>query len=133
VAVENNEPPNKPAINGPTSGNINIEYTYTASTIDPNGNQLYYLFDWGDGKFSGWVGPYNSGETAEASNNWSKKGDYEIRVKSKDENAVESEWSDSLTISMPKVNSFNILDINLLKKLIDSFPLFERMFKPMFF
>ena len=132
VAVENNEPPNKPAINGPTSGNINIEYTYTASTIDPNGNQLYYLFDWGDGKFSGWIGPYNSGETAESSNKWSKKGDYEIRVKSKDENAVESEWSDSLPISMPKVNSFNIVDINYLQKLLDRFPLFEIMFKPMF-
>ncbi len=133
VAVENNEPPNKPIINGPTSGNINVDYTYAASTTDPNGNQLYYLFDWGDGKFSGWVGPYNSGETAEASNKWSKKGDYEIRVKSKDEYAVESEWSDSLPISMPKVKSFKILNIDLLQKLIDRFPLFERMFKPMFF
>ena len=133
VAVENNEPPNKPIINGPTSGNINVEYTYTASTTDPNGNQLYYLFDWGDGKFSEWVGPYDSGETAEASHKWSKKGDYEIRVKSKDEYAAESEWSDSLPINMPKVKSFKILNIDLLQKLIDRFPLFERMFKPMFF
>ncbi len=133
VAVENNEPPNEPIINGPTSGNINVEYTYTASTTDPNGNQLYYLFDWGDGKFSEWVGPYDSGETAEASHKWSKKGDYEIRVKSKDEYAAESEWSDSLPINMPKVKSFKILNIDLLQKLIDRFPLFERMFKPMFF
>ena len=133
VAVENNEPPNKPIINGPTSGNINVEYTYTTSTTDPNRNRLYYLFDWGDGKFSGWVGPYNSGETAEASHKWSKKGDYEIRVKAKDEYTAESEWSDSLPISMPKVKAFKILNIDLLQKLIDRFPLFERMFKPMFF
>ena len=133
VAVENNEPPNKPIINGPTSGNINVEYTYTTSTTDPNRNRLYYLFDWGDGKFSGWVGPYNSGETAEASHKWSKKGDYEIRVKAKDEYTAESEWSDSLPISMPKVKAFKILNIDLLQKLIDRFPFFERMFKPMFF
>ncbi|MCK5259080.1 MAG: immune inhibitor A, partial [Thermoplasmatales archaeon] len=133
VAVENNEPPNKPIINGPTSGNINVEYIYTASATDPNGNRLYYIFDWGDGKFSGWIGPYNSGETAEASHKWNKKGDYEIRVKSKDEYTVESEWSDSLPISMPKVESFKIPYVYLLQKLIGRFPLFERMFKPMFF
>jgi len=133
VDVENNEPPNKPIINGPTSGNINIEYTYTASADDPNGNQLYYLFDWGDGKFSEWIGLYNSGETAEASHTWDEKGDYEIRVKSKDEYAVESEWSDPLPISMPRFKSFKILNIELLQKLIDHFLLFERMLMPIFF
>ncbi len=104
-----------------------------AAMKKPTVNRLYYILDWGDGKVSGLIGPYNSGETAEASHKWNKKGDYEIRVKSKDEYAVESEWSDSLPISMPKVKSFKIPDINLLQKLIDRFPLFERMFKPMFF
>ena len=132
VAVENNEPPKKPIINGPTSGNINIDYTYTASTTDPNGDKLYYLFDWDDGKFSEWIGPYNSGETAEVSHKWNKKGDYEVRVKSKDVCAVESEWSDSLPISMPKIKSFKMLNIELLLKLVDRFPLFEKMFTTMF-
>ncbi len=61
-----------------------------------------YLFDWGDEKFSGWVGPYNSGQTAEASHKWNGKGDYEIRVKAKDDHGVQSDWSDPLPISMPK-------------------------------
>ncbi|MCD6108537.1 MAG: hypothetical protein J7J89_03585, partial [Thermoplasmata archaeon] len=57
--------------------------------------------DWGDGTNSGWLGPYNSGETVEASHSWSEKGEYSIKVKAKDINGLESEWSDPLVISMP--------------------------------
>ncbi len=95
-------PPLKPAIDGPTKGKVDKIYTYTASTSDPDGDKLYYLFDWGDGNFSGWLGPYNSGETVNVSYSWSTKGNYEIRVKAKDTYGMESEWSDPLPVSMPR-------------------------------
>jgi len=95
--------PNKPTKpNGPTSGRIDIEYTYTTSSTDPDGDNIYYLFDWDDGKYSGWIGPYTSGETAETSHIWTEKRDYNIKVKAKDVYGLESEWSDPLAISMPK-------------------------------
>jgi hypothetical protein len=119
--------PEKPDVpEGAITGDANKEYTYTTSTIDPDGDQLYYLFDWGDEKFSGWAGPYNSGQTAEASHKWSEKGDYEIRVKAKDDHGVQSDWSDPLPISMPK--NKQIINVDFLGR----FPLIFSILRDLF-
>ena len=102
IAGESLAPVKPDAPDGHTSGSIDVEHTYTASTTDPDGDQIYYLFDWDDGELSGWIGPYNSDQTAQASHKWSEKGDYEVRVKAKDDHGIQSEWSDPLPISMPK-------------------------------
>ena len=95
--------PNKPTKpSGSTSGKINVEYTYNTSTTDPDGDQLSYLFDWGDGTDSGWVGSYDSGDIARASHTWTKKNSYSVKVKAKDIYGAESPWSDPLPVSMPK-------------------------------
>ncbi len=94
-------PPLKPTINGPTTGTVNNEYPYTSSTTDPEGNQVFYWFDWADGTNSGWLGPYNSGEECNAFHTWTSKGNYEIKVKAKDIYGAESNWSDPLPITMP--------------------------------
>jgi hypothetical protein len=99
-------PPNKPVKpSGELNGQINIEYTYSSSTIDLDGDQVFYLWDWGDGFFSDWLGPYDSGETCEAKHTWSKKGTYSIRAKAMDIFGDESIWSDPLSVTMP-VNQF---------------------------
>ena len=101
--VSENYPPNKPSTpNGITNGKANTEYSYSSDTTDPNQNQIYYIWDWGDGNTSGWFGPYESGVIVNASYIWIEKGDYEIKVKTKDIYGAESEWSDQLSISMPK-------------------------------
>ena len=98
-----NTAPNKPSKpSGTTSGKINTAYTYTTSTTDPDGNQISYWFDWGDGNNSGWVGPYTSGANVSAIHTWTNKDNYQITVKAKDTNNAESPWSDPLAISMPK-------------------------------
>jgi len=102
IAMESSPPVKPEPPQGPTTGNIKKEYTYTASTTDPNGDKLYYLFDWGDGTYSSWIGPYKSGETIEASHTWIEKGNYNIRVKAKDEHGVQSEWSSYLSVQMPR-------------------------------
>lgn len=97
-----NLPPLKPMRpSGPTSGKIGEEYSYNTSTIELDGDNIYYLFDWGDG-YSEWLGPYKSGEIVKASHVWENKGSYEIKVKAKDEMGHESEWSDPLAISIPR-------------------------------
>ena len=106
--AEESQPPEKPEnLDGPLSGKINQEYKYNASTTDPDEDQLYYLFEWGDGEFSEWIGPIESGETAETSHIWTKPGEYEIRVKAKDEHGVQSPWSDPLQIKMPRTRVFS--------------------------
>jgi len=103
VTIIENEPPEKPdKPSGETRGTVGVEYTYSSSTTDVNGDQIYYNFSWGDGSYTGWIGPLESGETVEASHTWNKRGQYEIKVMAKDEHGLKSVWSDPLPISMPK-------------------------------
>jgi len=113
AAIPNgNMPPDKPSMpSGPTSGMIEVEYTYTSNTTDPDGDDVYYLFDWDDGNDSGWLGPYNSGDTVEASHAWDDEGIYDVRVKAKDVHDVESRWSDPLTVYIGDISVIKIGDI----------------------
>jgi parallel beta-helix repeat protein len=95
-----NHPPNVPSITGQTNGKINVEYTYTTNTTDPDDDQVAYYVDWGDGTNSGWTTFYNSGEEASVKHTWTVKGTYEIKVKAKDIHDAESNWS-TLTVTMP--------------------------------
>ena len=123
--IPNVNPPDKPVKpSGITEGKPGIDYTYTSSTIDPDGDQIFYLFDWSDGTDSGWIGPYESGEEANASYIWNERGDFEIRVKAKDINDLESPWSDPLSVTMPK-SHYRFLE--LLHQFLDIHPLIYRI------
>jgi hypothetical protein len=98
-----NDPPNKPLVpQGPSLGLTGTSYSYSSSTDDPNGDRIYYQFDWDDGTISEWVGPYDSGQTVTISHIWENKGSYQIKVKAKDEAGLESIWSDPLPITLAK-------------------------------
>lgn len=58
------------------------------------------MFDWGDGSFSEWFGPFASGETVVASHIWTIIGDYEIKVIAKDIYQSKSNWSEPAIISI---------------------------------
>jgi hypothetical protein len=90
-----NGPPATPSTpDGPDNGATGVEYTFTTSTTDPEGEDVYYKFDWGDGTISSWFGPFASGATGEGSYIWTTAGVFEVRVKAKDVNGGESDWSD---------------------------------------
>lgn len=100
--IPENEAPNKPEKpSGPNSGKPGSLYLYRTSTIDIDGDMVYYLWDWGDGTQSEWLGPFTSGSQASAQKSWTAQGDYSIKVKSKDIYGAESAWSDPLPITMP--------------------------------
>ena len=121
--ITNEQEPFKPETpNGITNGIIGEEYYYTTSTTDINGDNIFYYWNWGDGTNSGWIGPYLSGEVINISHSWDKKGDYSITVKAKDENDLESEWSDPLSISMPKPKIYGLsLFFKFLEKILINF------------
>ena len=122
-----NNPPNKPSKPvGQINGMIRQEYSYTTNTTDPDGNQVYYNWSWGDNAYSGWIGPYDSGEKINESHIWAMKGNYEIKVKARDIYGYESEWSDPLAIRMPKIYTYNPI-IQLLLKMLERFPFFEKI------
>jgi hypothetical protein len=90
--------PSKPV--GKTLVVWNREYSYTSSSIDPNGDDILYLFYWGDGGTSEWLGPYPSGNTATGMHMWSAIGVYNITVKAKDINGATSDLSEPLVITV---------------------------------
>lgn len=106
AVLEANNSPQKPIKpSGETSGKSNTMYTYSTRTTDLDGDQVYYLWDWGDGTQSGWLGPYDSGVLVSTTHTWTNKGSYSITVKAKDTFGMQSLWSDPLPITMP--NSYN--------------------------
>ncbi|RLF41506.1 MAG: hypothetical protein DRN12_03150 [Thermoplasmata archaeon] len=106
------QPPNKPTKpKGPTLGKPGVEYIYQTSAVDPNGNKIQYGWDWnGDKKVDFWSDFYNSGVTANASHSWDQQGDYQIYVIAMDQQGFKSEWSEPLTVTMPKTYA-NLLDL----------------------
>ena len=88
---------------GPTHVRLGIQYTYSTSTADIDGDMVYYWFDWDDNTTSGWIGPFSSGETVSTSHRWTKGSEwgYKIQVKAKDEHGRESAWSDYLGVGKP--------------------------------
>lgn len=86
---------------GQVSGYTGTTYTYSSKTTDPNGDQVYYLWDWGDGSQSNWLGPQSSGSTASANHAYSSQGTFNVRVKAKDTGGLESDWSPPLPVTMP--------------------------------
>jgi hypothetical protein len=99
-------PPAKPV--GEDLGIWNIEYCYSTQTgSDPENDQIYCLFDWGDGSNSGWLGPFDGGQTVTACHIWTVLGTYEVKVKARDVWGAGSAWSESLTVTITDNNPPN--------------------------
>jgi hypothetical protein len=95
-----NSPPNTPEKpTGPATGDIGIEYTFMTSTTDPQNNNVYYMVSWGDA-VSDWFGPYSSGESIGFTHTWTTAGNYNITVKAKDSEGLESGWSEASLINI---------------------------------
>jgi hypothetical protein len=99
--------PNEPE--GINKGKPGTSFEYSTSTTDNENDDIYYLFDWDDGSNSGWLGPFPSGLTINASHIWLNRGSYSVRVKAKDTKDHESRWSEILYVNMPKVKQYNLL------------------------
>jgi len=76
-----------------------FSYTYNISAIDPDNDSIWFLWDWGDGTFSDWIGPYDSGEVVSSTHIY-PQGTYEIRVKVKDSRNPETDWSEPLIVNV---------------------------------
>ncbi|MCJ7572085.1 MAG: PKD domain-containing protein, partial [Candidatus Thermoplasmatota archaeon] len=102
ITIYYDNPPNKPNTpSGNTSGTIGISYTYSTNTIDTEGDQLTYIWDWnGDGTNIEMSKPQNSNRTYTHSHIWTSAGTYNIKVKALDEHGAESSWSTPKTVTI---------------------------------
>ena len=113
-------PPDTPTIDGPTSGKGGVEYGYTFTSTDPNGDNVYYYIEWGDNDTEEWIGPYNSDEEITVNHSWSEEGTYMIKAKAEDIYGLESDWG-TLEVTMPKSKTIHF-NFNLLSWLFERFP-----------
>jgi len=92
--------PGKPS--GPSEGSVDVSYRFSVRGVNTTDNHdVLYLFDWGDGFDTGWLGPYPSKDQdlIRASHKWKESGDYQIKVKAKDNTTgEESNFSEPLMI-----------------------------------
>lgn len=114
ISITNNEqlpnsPPEKPTINGPEQGKPGEVQEFEITTTDPDGDDVYYMIDWGDDEITDWLGPYESGEIITAEHEWNAEGNYIIKVKAKDPDGLETDWT-WLKITMPKSHQFSFFE-----------------------
>jgi hypothetical protein len=98
--------PDKPY--GPTMGVVGEDYIFCFDLPNDAECEPYFvLWDWGDGTFTDWLGPYSAGETVCASHVWTEPGTYEIRVKIKDF-CGNQYWSDPWVINIVPMTELDI-------------------------
>jgi hypothetical protein len=97
-------PPYPPGIpQGPSTGLTGKSYTYTVQVPnDPDGDQVYLLFNWDDESYSEWLGPFTGGTEASESHTWTTTRTNRITVKAKDIHGSESQWSEAKLLAIQK-------------------------------
>jgi len=118
----NNKAPNNPTIKGNKFGKNQVEYTYKICSSDPEGDDVFYFVDWGDGNNTGWIGPYSSGQEISLTYVWDEQNSYDLKVQSKDEHGAKSDWVE-IEINMETTKSKSAY-VPILK-FLDNRPLFN--------
>lgn len=125
-------PPSKPNTpDGPNSGRINIEHTFSTSSSDADGDQIRYFFNWGDGNKT-LTEYFPSEEIVHVSHRWNTQGTFNLSVKAQDENGVWSKCSDPLPITMPNNKSFGLMNyltelVNYLSQFVNENRIFPKI------
>lgn len=108
--IRNHNPPFVPENPwGPNAGIIGETYKYRAKTSDPENDLVYFMFDWGDGNQSEWIGPIDDiRELVNSTHKWEREGSYDVTVKAKDHYGYESNWSEPRTVNIMILSIENI-------------------------
>ena len=119
-----NQPPDKPTINGPTNGRLFQILTYEISAIDTDGDDIaYYLILWGDDTHTNLTGPFASGESLTASHRWVRDKNYTILARATDVFGKNSYWGE-LDVSIPRTS---VTHCSVWQRFLDMFPILQKI------
>ncbi len=94
-----NSPPQTPApVQGLAQGYAGKILSYAATSKDPEGDQLFFTFDWGDGTTSKTL--LSASFTGRANHIWKEKGVYEVKAMATDSQGASSAWSEPFSVSI---------------------------------
>jgi len=89
--MDDNQSPEKPIITGPLVAPPGThEWTFEAT--DPDGDNVFYEIDWGDGKIEGWLGPYTSGDKITRNHTYPTRKLIVIKARAKDTQDAIGDW-----------------------------------------
>ncbi len=121
-----NNPPTPPIIIGELEGHPGIEYEYSFTSNELDGDLIsYYTVDWGNGNAEEEItGPFNSGESAYANHTWSQVGEFTIKATATDELGATS-LPGTLDVIIPRTRAN-------FQEFFDLFPNLYRIFQVIF-
>jgi len=106
--------PGKPDVYGPTVGGPGENLEWRVFGNDPNRDPVQFKFDFGDGTTSDWTEFIKDGSLYK-SHIYENKGSYQLKVKSRDCDLMESDWTTKeITIKEPeRPGDLRIFIVNL--------------------
>ena len=123
---EPNEPPTAPDIDGPNKGKAKVELCWTFHSDDPNGDQLKYFIDWGDGSKEE-TDYYSACTPVEACHIYEEEGKYTIKASAQDEKEFESGES-TFEVLIPRARTiYHLFVLKLYERLLNVFPILRNL------
>jgi hypothetical protein len=78
----------------------NVSTAFTTQATDPDGDQIFYRWAFGNGDSSTWMGPYESGVACTVNYAYPVPGNYNVKVLTKDPWLEETTWSAPLAMNV---------------------------------
>ncbi len=111
--------PKAPIIDGPSSGKPGGEICFTFNSTDPDGDEVKYRINWGDGTIVE-TGYYHSCVPVEVCHTWNENNTYTILARAEDIRGYKGDWSEfKIKISNPRTRTF--------LRFLDMFPILQRI------
>jgi len=85
--------PSVPVVMGPETGVAGVPLTFKATSEDPDGDSVAFMFDWGDTTTKVWTDFILSGETISVSHTYTDSGSCIVKAEAKNGKGRESGWS----------------------------------------
>jgi len=99
VGCPSGQKPLPPVVSGPLVVMPGIADTFSAVSTDPDGDNIKYQFDWGNGEISEWSTLLASGSVYKVVHTYTNKGIYSVKAKARDQKGKTSEWSNLLSVA----------------------------------
>ena len=130
VSIENLSP-DAPSIDGPLSGEPGTEYNYKFNSVDPDGDDVRYIINWGD-TTSDTTDFATSGMDVIVSHTWTKSGIFTIKAKAEDEFGQIGPEA-TKTVTMPRDKMVNRPLLQFLQSHPNLFPILQKLIQQLGF
>jgi hypothetical protein len=129
--TKENTVPSAPTITGPTGGKTGQSLTFTFNAVDPDGDDVRFIIDWGDAT-SDTTDYVASGNEKSVSHIWSVEDTYTITVYAEDEFGLIGP-SATFTVTIPRNKAINRPFLNWLQSHPNLLPLLQKLLQQQWF